>query len=103
MALQRVWDVLDGNEPVGPHWEIMFRRITPLAKPDAFLTAGLASSTLLKMFRHDPLTIWAVVVVVIDLPVSGRFFDGVGVVWRYLRHLILPSGGRMDAAILRRA
>jgi len=25
MALRRVWDVLDGNEPVGPHWEITFR------------------------------------------------------------------------------
>jgi hypothetical protein len=23
-ALRRVWDVLDGGEPVGPHWEITF-------------------------------------------------------------------------------
>jgi hypothetical protein len=63
-----------------------------LAELDAFLAAGLAVSTLLKMFRHDPLAIWAVVVVVIDLPVLGWFFDGVGMVWSYFRHGFLPSG-----------
>lgn len=26
MSLRRVWDVLDGGEPNGPHWEITFRR-----------------------------------------------------------------------------
>lgn len=25
-SLRRVWDVLDVNEPTGPHWEITFRR-----------------------------------------------------------------------------
>jgi hypothetical protein len=25
MSLRRVWDVLDGKEPTGPHWEITFR------------------------------------------------------------------------------
>lgn len=24
-ALRRVWDILDGNEPSGPHWEITLR------------------------------------------------------------------------------
>jgi hypothetical protein len=28
LSLRRVWDVLDGNEPTGPHWEITFRRRT---------------------------------------------------------------------------
>jgi hypothetical protein len=76
---------------------------TKLAELDAFLTLGLTTGTLLKMFRHDPLTIWAIVVVVMDLPMPRRFFDGVGMVRSYLRHLILPSGGKMDAAILRRS
>jgi hypothetical protein len=26
LSLRRVWDVLDSNEPTGPHWEITFRR-----------------------------------------------------------------------------
>ena len=26
LCLKRVWDILDGNEPTGPHWEITFRR-----------------------------------------------------------------------------
>jgi hypothetical protein len=26
MSLRRVWDVLETNEPTGPHWEITFRR-----------------------------------------------------------------------------
>jgi hypothetical protein len=26
LSLRRVWDVLDGNEPTGPHWEITFRK-----------------------------------------------------------------------------
>src|ERR1019366_595019 len=25
MSLRRVWDILDGNEPTGPNWEITFR------------------------------------------------------------------------------
>lgn len=25
-SLRRVWDVLDGNEPTGPHWEVTFRQ-----------------------------------------------------------------------------
>jgi hypothetical protein len=25
-SLRRVWDVLDGNEPTGPHWELTFKR-----------------------------------------------------------------------------
>ena len=25
LSLRRVWYVLDGNEPTGPHWEITFR------------------------------------------------------------------------------
>ncbi|SRR6266852_7153556 len=25
MSLRRIWDVLDSNEPTGPHWEITFR------------------------------------------------------------------------------
>jgi hypothetical protein len=25
MSLRRVWDVLDSNEPTGPHWEVTFR------------------------------------------------------------------------------
>ena len=24
-SLRRVWDILDRNEPVGPHWEVTFR------------------------------------------------------------------------------
>jgi hypothetical protein len=27
MSLRRTWDVLDGNEPVGPYWEITFREM----------------------------------------------------------------------------
>ena len=23
--LRRVWDILDGNEPTGPHWEVVFK------------------------------------------------------------------------------
>lgn len=26
LSLRRVWDVLEANEPTGPHWEITFRR-----------------------------------------------------------------------------
>lgn len=26
LSLRRVWDLLDGNEPTGPHWEVTFRR-----------------------------------------------------------------------------
>jgi hypothetical protein len=26
LSLRRVWDVLEVNEPTGPHWEITFRR-----------------------------------------------------------------------------
>jgi hypothetical protein len=26
LSLRRVWDVLDANEPTGPHWEITFRQ-----------------------------------------------------------------------------
>ena len=26
LSLRRVWDVLDANEPTGPHWEITFRK-----------------------------------------------------------------------------
>ncbi len=26
-SLRRVWDVLDKNEPTGPHWEITFREM----------------------------------------------------------------------------
>lgn len=26
LALRRVWEMLDGNEPTGPHWEITFRK-----------------------------------------------------------------------------
>jgi hypothetical protein len=25
LSLRRVWDILDANEPTGPHWEITFR------------------------------------------------------------------------------
>lgn len=25
-SLRRVWDVIEPNEPIGPHWEITFRR-----------------------------------------------------------------------------
>jgi hypothetical protein len=25
-SLRRVWDVLETNEPTGPHWELIFRR-----------------------------------------------------------------------------
>jgi len=25
LSLRRVWDILDSNEPTGPHWEITFR------------------------------------------------------------------------------
>lgn len=28
LSLRRVWDILDANEPTGPHWEITFRRRT---------------------------------------------------------------------------
>jgi hypothetical protein len=27
-SLRRVWDVLEANEPTGPHWEVTFRRRT---------------------------------------------------------------------------
>jgi hypothetical protein len=27
LSLRRVWNVLDANEPTGPHWEITFRKI----------------------------------------------------------------------------
>lgn len=27
LSLKRVWDVLDANEPTGPHWEVTFRRL----------------------------------------------------------------------------
>ena len=26
LSLRRVWDMLDANEPTGPHWEVTFRR-----------------------------------------------------------------------------
>jgi hypothetical protein len=26
LSLRRVWDILETNEPTGPHWEITFRR-----------------------------------------------------------------------------
>jgi hypothetical protein len=67
-----------------------------LAEFDAFLTARLAISTLLKMFLHDPLAIWAVIVIVINLTVFGRFFNGVGMVRCHLRHLwfLLGEDGR---------
>jgi len=26
LSLRRVWDVLESNQPTGPHWEITFRR-----------------------------------------------------------------------------
>jgi hypothetical protein len=26
LSLRRVWYVLDGNEPTGPHWEVTFRQ-----------------------------------------------------------------------------
>jgi len=26
-SLRRVWDILDGNEPTGPNWEITFRKM----------------------------------------------------------------------------
>jgi hypothetical protein len=26
LAIRRVWDVLDSNEPTGPHWEIVLRK-----------------------------------------------------------------------------
>ena len=26
LSLRRVWDILDVNEPTGPHWELTFRR-----------------------------------------------------------------------------
>jgi hypothetical protein len=29
LSLRRVWDVLDVNEPTGPHWEITFRKRMP--------------------------------------------------------------------------
>jgi hypothetical protein len=28
LSLRRVWDILDANEPTGPHWEITFSRRT---------------------------------------------------------------------------
>jgi len=28
LSLRRVWDVLDSNDPTGPHWELTFRRRT---------------------------------------------------------------------------
>jgi hypothetical protein len=62
------------------------RSIKKSAKFDALFAARFSASALLKMFLHDPLTIWAVIVIVINLPVSGRFFDGIGVVRRDLRH-----------------
>lgn len=29
LSLRRVWDILDANEPAGPHWEITFRGPVP--------------------------------------------------------------------------
>ena len=58
-----------------------------LTEFDALLTAGFAASTLLKMFRHDPLAIWAVIVIVINLPVFGRLFDGISMICSYFCHL----------------
>ena len=29
LSLKRVWDVLETNEPTGPHWEITFRKRMP--------------------------------------------------------------------------
>ena len=26
LSLRRVWDILEINEPTGPHWEVTFRR-----------------------------------------------------------------------------
>jgi hypothetical protein len=57
-----------------------------LAQLDAFLAAGLSASTLFKMFRHDSFSVWAIVVIVINLTMPGRFFDGVGMVCSHLRH-----------------
>jgi hypothetical protein len=57
-----------------------------LAKLDAFLAAGLPSFPLFKVFRHNSLPVWTVVVIVVDLTMSRRFFDGIGVVDRYFGH-----------------
>jgi len=57
-----------------------------LAELDAFLAARLSACALFKMFRHDSFSVWTVVVIVIDLTVPRRFFDGVGMVRSHLRH-----------------
>jgi hypothetical protein len=64
-----------------------------LTQLDALFTAGLASVPRLPMFRLDFLALEAVVMVVIDLSMFWRLFDGVSVVRRYFCHLNPPCVG----------
>jgi hypothetical protein len=65
-----------------------------LAEFDAFFASGLAASALFPVFRLDSFPVWAIIVIVMDLTVLRRFFDGVGMVRFYLCHDSLLSGGR---------
>jgi hypothetical protein len=50
------------------------------------------------MLEHNPLAVRTVVMIVINLPVLGRFFEGVGVIRRYLCHCEQPLFLREDTS-----
>jgi hypothetical protein len=65
---------LTGVNPSGHIGKSRFEK-NKLAEFDAFLAAGLSASSLLKVLLHDSLSVWAVVVIVVNLTVPRRFFD----------------------------
>ena len=64
-----------------------FPKTTGLAEFDAILAAFFPASSTLAMFEQDFIALWAVVMVVIHVPMLWRIFQRVCVVWTYLSHL----------------
>lgn len=62
-----------------------------LTELDALFTARFATGSGLPMFGLDFLALEAIVVVVIDLSVRRRLFNGVRVICRYFCHFRIPS------------
>jgi hypothetical protein len=57
-----------------------------LAELDAFFTAQLATSASFTMFCFYFLSVWAVIVVMVNASVLRRLFDRGCVIWRYFSH-----------------
>jgi len=58
-----------------------------LTESNAFFAARLASSPVLSMFWQDSLSVRAIIMVVINLPVRWRGLNGICMVCGYFRHL----------------